>query len=223
MEYIMAAIAFGLSAGLTPGPFMALVVAESIKGGWKKGAFTSIAPVITDGIMILASLIFLNRLSETALAVMQAVGGGVMLYFAYGVFQFLRKEGGDLHSGTTKKGKGDEGKQSVSAEPTPLSLGRGIVVNMLNPSAWLFWFTAGGSVLRDAWIQHIGWAISFLVIFFALLVGSNILVAFAAGQRRWGSSFQRVLLMFSAIALLLLALQALYQASSQLIHTKGLV
>jgi threonine/homoserine/homoserine lactone efflux protein len=45
-------IVLGLSAGLSPGPLMTLVVAESLKGGASAGIRIALAPLVTDAPII---------------------------------------------------------------------------------------------------------------------------------------------------------------------------
>lgn len=204
MEYIIAAFAFGISAGLTPGPFMMIVLSESLKGGWKRGATAALAPFFTDGVMILVSLLILRNLPAPVFGVIEALGGLMMIYFAYGNFKVLKE------SPIIKNY--DNVPHVTSNRLAPLL--RGISVNVLNPAPWMFWFTAGGSVLRNTLSDSEVLAIAFIVIFFSILVGSKILLAFVSGQRLLSGRVYQLLLFISGGALLLLGFRAIYNAGS---------
>jgi threonine/homoserine/homoserine lactone efflux protein len=45
---VTTALVFGLSAGLSPGPLMTLVIAETLKRGIPAGIRIAVAPLITD-------------------------------------------------------------------------------------------------------------------------------------------------------------------------------
>lgn len=46
--FLISGIIFGLSAGISPGPLLALVISETLKFGRKEGIKVAIAPLITD-------------------------------------------------------------------------------------------------------------------------------------------------------------------------------
>ena len=48
IEYLVAAAVFGLSGGLSPGPLLALVVAETLARGRSSGLAVAASPLITD-------------------------------------------------------------------------------------------------------------------------------------------------------------------------------
>ena len=53
----------GLSAGLSPGPLLTLVVSETFRHDFKAGIKVAISPLITDLPIILLTVIILDRLS----------------------------------------------------------------------------------------------------------------------------------------------------------------
>ena len=57
---ISAGLVYGLSAGFSPGPLMALVISQTLKHGIREGAKVAMAPLITDLPIILVSLLVLT-------------------------------------------------------------------------------------------------------------------------------------------------------------------
>ena len=41
-------LALGLYAGISPGPLLSLIIAESLRGGWPAGFRIALAPLVTD-------------------------------------------------------------------------------------------------------------------------------------------------------------------------------
>jgi threonine/homoserine/homoserine lactone efflux protein len=54
----------GLSAGLSPGPMLALVLAQSLRHGPREGCKVVLAPLLTDPPIILIALIVASNLAQ---------------------------------------------------------------------------------------------------------------------------------------------------------------
>jgi threonine/homoserine/homoserine lactone efflux protein len=66
----------------------------------------------------------------------------------------------------------------------PKSLQKGIVVNLLSPHPYLFWFSVGGPLTVKAMQHNILAAAAFISSFYILLVGSKIVIAIAVGKSK---------------------------------------
>jgi|YelNatPaOPRAMG01_1025707.scaffolds.fasta_scaffold76153_2 threonine/homoserine/homoserine lactone efflux protein len=157
----------GLSAGLAPGPLLALVVSETLRHDIKAGIQVALSPLLTDLPIILLSVLVLSRLSghKSLLGFLSLVGGLVLFYMAY---QGFRVKTGDF-----------EPSQEV-----PKSLMKGMAVNLSNPHPYLFWMSVGAPTITKALDQGIGAALSFLGGFYLFLVGSKVLLALAVGRSK---------------------------------------
>ena len=93
----------------------------------------------------------------------------------------------------------DDGNMAVSGGDEGLRrvLGRAVATNILNPHPYLFWGTAGAQLLLGTWSSSgAAGAGLFLAGFYALLVGSKLLVALLVSRSRgWlrGRGYRRVL------------------------------
>lgn len=187
---IGAAAVYGLSAGFSPGPLLALVISQSIRYGVREGAKAAMAPLITDLPIILLCVMVLRPLtdSRTVLGLISTAGGLFVLYLAWGCFRTTRLE-------LTDRGE------------TPQSLGKGAAVNALNPHPYLFWLTVGGPAVLGAWAESPARAVAFVAVFSACIVGSKVLVAALAGRSRHlltGKAYGAVM-RFLGLALLVFA------------------
>jgi threonine/homoserine/homoserine lactone efflux protein len=164
---LVTGIMLGLAAGFSPGPLMALVITHSLRHSVREGLLVSAAPLVTDAPIIVVVLLVLNRVAEfeRLLGALAAVGGLYVLYLSY---ETLRT--GPL-------------LEAVS-EARPRSLGKGVLVNLLNPHPYLFWVTVGGPFILE--IQQSGWLAPclFLAGFYLFLVGSKVVIAVVAGTSR---------------------------------------
>jgi len=151
---------FGLSAGISPGPLLTLVITETLKHNRKEGIKVAIAPLITDlPIILLTSLIF-SRLSQynLVLALISLSGG---IYFSWLGYETIKTKELDVD---IKKKKSD-------------SLRKGITANFLNPNPYIFWLTAGIPNAFKAYERSLITVILYFLLFYVMLIGSKIIVA----------------------------------------------
>jgi threonine/homoserine/homoserine lactone efflux protein len=165
LALLSAGMVYGLSAGFSPGPLLALVISQTLKHGMREGAKVAMAPLVTDLPIILISLLVLTRLTDfkTVLGVISIIGGLFVAYLAYGNFRPPRLEE-------------DAGRVA------PQSLAKGIATNALSPHPYLFWLTVGGPVIVRGWSESPVGSLAFLLVFFACLVGAKILTAWITGR-----------------------------------------
>jgi threonine/homoserine/homoserine lactone efflux protein len=160
-------VLLGLSAGLSPGPMLALVLAQTLRHGSREGCKIALTPLVTDPPIILVTLALASKLAELRqlLGIVSIAGGVFVLFLAWESFRPARQE-------------------AEALAERPRSWFKGIVTNLLNPHPWLFWLTVGAAILAKTSAQ--GWlvAAAFLSGFYLLLVGSKVGVALLAGRSR---------------------------------------
>lgn len=158
--------ALGLSAGLSPGPLLALVIVQTLRYSVREGAKVAASPLLTDAPIVLAALALTAGLANhpKALALLTFCGA---LYLGWCGLASLR---------FTPAGAGP-------APASPRSLQRGVLANLLNPSPYLFWGSVGAPLLAQAWgAGGLAAAAAFLAGFFGCLVGAKVLVAWLTGR-----------------------------------------
>jgi len=181
-------VLLGLSAGLSPGPMLALVLAQTLRHGPREGCKVALTPLVTDPPIIFVTLVLAAKLAQLGplLGIFSIAGGVFVLFLAYESFRSSPQE---------------------TAAPTgpPGSWLKGIVTNLLNPHPWVFWLTVGAALLGKAIAQ--GWpvAAAFLFGFYLLLVGSKVAVALLAGRSRHLLAGRTYRLAMRVLALLLAA------------------
>jgi threonine/homoserine/homoserine lactone efflux protein len=195
-ESTLAAAAFGLSGGLSPGPLLALVVAETLARGRKAGFAVAAAPLLTDGPIIAVAVLLLGRIesSQPALGIVNLAGGALLA--SYGIAGL--------------RSAGDTVDEVVAETRIWGSLGKGIAVNLLNPSPYLFWLAVGAPMLLEA--HDAGWmaAAGFLGAFYLGLVGSKAMLALMVARSRSVLRGRGYLLANRVLAMILLLYAALF-------------
>lgn len=197
-EFLLAGVVLGLSGGLSPGPLLSLVVSETLRGGVRAGIGVALAPLLTDAPIILVVTLLLQPLADQRwpLALTQ-LGGG--LYLAWLGVESLRFRSAELAPVAASGG---------------FSWRRGVIANFLNPSPYLFWLAVGTPTLLAAWRN--GWpaALAFIGAFYALLVGSKVLLAVALGRARRMLHSGGYIYLMRGLGLLLLTYAALFLRES---------
>jgi threonine/homoserine/homoserine lactone efflux protein len=189
VEALALGLALGLGAGLSPGPLLALVLSNSLRAGFRAGALTALAPLVTDALIIALAVSVLAVLPTRAVAAFGVAGGVVVIGIAVESARAACRE--------------DPVSRRLS---TRAVLARSSLVNVLSPHPWLFWLTAGGPLLVGYADSSLASAAEFLLGFYALLVGSKLVLAAVvagAGHRLPPRAYRGALL--AAACLLLLA------------------
>ncbi|MBW2651949.1 MAG: LysE family translocator [Deltaproteobacteria bacterium] len=168
LTILLSGVIFGLSAGISPGPLLILVITETLNYGMKEGIKVACAPLITDLPIILISTLIFSSLShfKPIVGLISLCGAFFIGYLGY-------------ESITTK------GATSTAGSVKPQSLRKGIITNFLNPHPYLFWLTIGAPTVMNALNINVFSALLFLVGFYVFVVGSKIMVAATVNKSRF--------------------------------------
>jgi threonine/homoserine/homoserine lactone efflux protein len=167
IPFLTAGIILGFSAGIAPGPLLALVIAETLQHHLKAGIKVAFAPIITDLPIVFVTISVLARLSDfkAVLGLISICGG---FFISYLGFQCIRT------SGITISGEGMR----------EASLKKGIIANFLSPHPYLFWLSVGAPMTIRAMDQTVFAAAAFIGSFYILLVGSKVAIAVMVSRSR---------------------------------------
>lgn len=186
MHAFLLGLSLGFSAGVIPGPLLAVVVRATLEGGFGAGARVAVGPLITDLPIIGVAVVLAAALPATGLALL-GLGGGAFL----------------MWSGVRALREPAPAPVEAAAEPVTGSLRRGAIVNLLNPHPWVFWIAVGVPVLGDGGVAD---GIAFLVPFYIMLIGSKLVVAAVVGAGRArllrGAGYRRALRVSGALLVL---------------------
>ena len=178
LYFVGSGLLLGFSGGVAPGPLSALVISQTLRFGVREGMIVAFAPLITDVALVLASGWLASEVTQIdgALGGISIVGAGAVWWLAWESF-----------SATTPVPA--EGEQ-------PRSLLKSILVNLLNPHPYIFWFLVGGPIVAKAIACGVQELTLFLAGFFFSLVGAKVLLAWVTQYfRAWllGAFYRRVM------------------------------
>ena len=183
-------VGLGVGAGVTPGPLLGLIIAETLRGGWRSGVLVAFAPPLGDIVVVSLCFLVLMRLPAYVLPMLGIGGGLYILFLAWEIFR------------TVAPTLPPEELGGVSHRR---SLGRGLIVNLLNPHPYIFWLTVAGPLVARSY-QDAAFApiIAFVAGFYVCLVGSKLLLALlvhGGRERLQGRGYQLTLRASGALLL----------------------
>jgi threonine/homoserine/homoserine lactone efflux protein len=160
VTYLAMGAVFGLTAGISPGPLLTLVISETLRHSRVEGVKIAMAPLITDIPIVLLTIFLLSKMTgaEVVLGIISMLGG---IFIAYLGYESIRSRGMGVETGPAR----------------PKSIRRGILVNVLSPHPYIFWLMVGAPVTLRAYQSSHAAAFAFIIAFYVLLVGSKISVA----------------------------------------------
>ncbi len=164
---LVSALLFGASGGLSPGPLLMLLIAETLRHGLRAGFMVAIAPLVSDLPIVVLSVLVLAQVSDQSLVMGGISFAGAALLLHLGMANLRHR--------------------TLSEQPqaTPgQSLRRAVIVNFLNPNPYLFWLLVGAPTMISAWQRGVVDAAVFVVVFYALLVGSKMFAALLVHRSR---------------------------------------
>ncbi len=205
LHFLTIGFVLGLSAGFAPGPLLTLVISETLRHNVRAGIKVAIAPFITDLPIIIVSVLIISRItdSHTLLAVISFCGA-----------IFIAKMGVD----NIRMQPQQQPQESSSSNSTY----KGILTNLLSPHPYLFWLTVGVPIMSKAMLQSVGMVAVFLASFYALLVGSKVILAIVVGRSKTFLSGRFYLFTIRVLGWVLCALAGiLVYDGFQLLRTSG--
>lgn len=194
--YILQGIGYGFAAAAQPGPFQTYLISQTLTRGWKRTLPAALAPLISDGPIILLSLLVLSQVPVWLQKFLYIAGGLFILYLAYGAYNSWKK----FDSRTPQAES--TGQQSVF---------KAAIVNVLNPGPYIYWTLVTGPILLKGWRETPVSGIGFLAGFYATLIISLAVIIMVFGiAARLGPKVNRALLGISAIVLFCFGLYQLW-------------
>ena len=146
---------------------LTLVITQTLRHGVREGLKVAMVPLLSDAPIVGLTVWVLTGIGN-ARPVIGAISLGGAVFLVYLAVECLRARRVEAAAGAVE----------------PRSLGKGVVVNLLNPHPYLFWFGVGGPLLVKSWRQSGAEAGAFLAGFYICLVGSKVMFAVLTGRGR---------------------------------------
>ncbi len=82
LEYLLIGGGFALAAAVQPGPLQAYLLSSVLQRGRRRTLPASLAPILSDGPIVVVTLLVLSRITEELQIILRVGGGLLLLYFA---------------------------------------------------------------------------------------------------------------------------------------------
>jgi len=194
--YLLQGIGYGLAAASQPGPFQTYLISQTLTRGWKRTLPAALAPLVSDGPIILLCLLLLSQVPIWLQRGLHIAGGLFILYLAYAAFKSWRNFDSRV----------PQVESSIQQ-----SVLKAALMNALNPNPYIFWTLVTGPILLAGWRETPVNGIGFLAGFYTTMVLclAGIILAFGIAAR-FGPKVNRALLGISVIALLCFGMYQLW-------------
>ncbi len=155
LTFLLLGAGIGFVAGISPGPVLTLVVSETLKAGWARGAAVAAGPLLADGPIIVLALLVLAQLPADAEKALTLGGGVFLLYLA----------------ATTAWQSRTAALPREHRAHIAGGMLKGVAARALSPNPYIFWLLVGAPILRGGSTAE---AAAFLSGYYATIVGSNV-------------------------------------------------
>lgn len=184
-SFLMWAIMIGifLSLVVNMGPAFITLVQTSLHSGFNSAAWFISGVLLNDamviGLCILTSVQVVMRSSfEVALF---SIGAGIVLVL-FGVFTFRRKV--EEKESLIEQRTNEILEKKEDRPSWLLMLGKGFLLNVLNPFVWIFWFSAVAVVAGTMGGKKLS-----MIVFFAIILGTTLALELL---KAWGAAKLKV-------------------------------
>lgn len=200
LAYLLQGFGFGMAAAAQPGPFQTYIISQTLCRGWRRALPAALAPLVSDGPIIIISLVVLSRVPAWFQRFLYLAGGLFILYLAYATFLTWRNF---------------KNEKENMAPAKRLSIIKAALTNSLSPGPYIYWSLVMGPILLAGWREAPAKGIGFIASFYFALILSLAMLILAFGSiRRLGPKVNRSLLAISAVALLFFGLYQLWRGLS---------
>jgi threonine/homoserine/homoserine lactone efflux protein len=187
LEQILLGSGLAFAAAVQPGPLQAYLISQTLAQGFRRTIPAVFAPILSDIPIALLVLLVLTNLPLGFVALLQLVGGLFLLYLAFGAYRHYR------HFKIEQSGPPKSAHQSFF---------KAVLVNLLNPNAYLGWTFILGPLVVSAWQQSPLNSLALIASFYAVMILTTVVIlALFAGARSARPRVTRLLVALSAITL----------------------
>lgn len=174
-------IAIGLTLALLIGPAFFALMQLSLTQGARQAVWMCLGIAASDALYIALVSLGLSQISESPLFRMGLGYGGGLMLVGFGIASWLKK----VHIHTV------EGASPPRKKPLAL-LGRGFLLNSLNPFTFFFWMGTVGGLTARLPQTNLGIYLAFLLGVIGTVLGTDVAKVMAARQLRPWITSQRM-------------------------------
>ncbi|NOY23035.1 MAG: LysE family transporter [Acidobacteria bacterium] len=194
-KYLIFGITYAFACAVQPGPFQTFLMAQALERGWKRTLPAALAPLLSDGPIILIAVVLLRSMPPWLEPLLFFTGGLFLIYLAFLSY---------------RNWQSSPSSEKVTEPPHADTLTKAAMVNLLNPNPWLGWTLVMGPLLVSGWRESPFNGIVLLAAFYlTMVITTAILIVAFAGAGRIGPRINRILLFIATLGLAAFGVYAL--------------
>jgi threonine/homoserine/homoserine lactone efflux protein len=163
ITYLILGAAYGFASAVQPGVFQTYIVSQGLLHGWRRVLPATCAPLLSDGPIIVAVLLFLTHVPLWFEHALQLIGGIFVLYLAYNAWGSW---------------KGKRQHEKPTSATTHRTIIKAALVNLLNPAPYLGWSLVMGPLLIQAWNQAPMSGVGLIAGFYATMIAVEMAIVY---------------------------------------------
>jgi threonine/homoserine/homoserine lactone efflux protein len=207
LEQILLGSGFAFAAAVQPGPLQAYLIAQTLTNGFRRTVPATFAPILSDIPIAALVLLVLTSVPPELVLALQFIGGSFLLYLAYGAYRSFR------HYQQTPPEAATTIRQSFF---------KAVLVNLLNPNAYLGWGLVMGPLVASAWRQAPAYSVAVICAFYITMISATLVILALFGQARaTGPRLARALVGLSSAALCIFALYQIWNGTMACLRMLG--
>ena len=195
LPYILQGLTLGFAAGAQPGPFQTYLITQSLANGWRKTIIAAFAPLVSDGPIILITLLVLKQMPASLQRGLYIAGGIFILYLAWNSFKEWR----------------DFDENAASPPQSQQGLWKAAFMNLVSPGPYIFWSLVSGPIFLKGLSESTATGIGFMLSFYGtmILLNAAIIVIFGLASQI-GGRIRRGMIFAASLALFLFGIYQLW-------------
>jgi threonine/homoserine/homoserine lactone efflux protein len=168
--YLLQGAGLGFMGASQPGPFQAFVISQSLQLGWRRALRAALAPLLSDGPIILLVLLLLRQVPQFLQRSLFIAGGLFLLLLAWHAWK-------SWHSQT--------GERATPETTSDRTLLKAVAMNFLSPGPYIYWSLVAGPIFLTGWRESPGNGIAFITGFYLVMVItlSAIIITFGLSRK----------------------------------------
>lgn len=193
---------FAFAASVQPGPFLTYIISQTLERGWKHTLPAVLAPVLSDGPIIVVVLLVLTQIPTWFVPLLHFGGALLLFYLTYGAF---------------KSWKNYDAEKVIHQHGSGQTLFKAVMVNLLNPNPYLAWSLVMGPLLIQGYNESPANGVTLIAGFYSTFTICLVTIIFLfAFARNLGPRVNLVMIGLSVAALGLFGLYQLWLGLSAL-------
>ena len=194
LPYILQGLTLGFAAGAQPGPFQTYLITQSLANGWRKTLIAAFAPLVSDGPIILITLLVLKQMPESLQRGLYIAGGIFILYLGWSSFKQWQNFDKNAPEKTQNQG-----------------LWKAATMNFISPGPYIFWSLVSGPIFLQGLSESTANGVAFMAGFYGTMILLNAALIVVIGlASQIGERIQRGMLLVASIALSLFGVYQLW-------------